>query len=84
MRCEADEPTSIRLRAGQVDEERLGLLDRHGPLDRPSALSATSVDRLLDPEFALAGTTSHRWSPCHCRSSRKVKQCIVEWDRVSG
>jgi hypothetical protein len=32
MRCEADEQTSIRLRAGQVDEERLGLLDRHGPL----------------------------------------------------
>ncbi len=30
MRCEADEQTSIRLRAGHVDEERLGLLDWHG------------------------------------------------------
>ena len=60
MRCEADEQTSIRLRAGQVDEEKLGLLDRHGPLDRPSAASVTSVDRFFDPGRALAGATSHR------------------------
>jgi len=65
MRCEVDEQTSIRLRAGHVEEERLGFLDRHGPLDRSSAVSALSVDRLGDPGRALAGTNSHRYSPCH-------------------
>ena len=42
MGREADERTSIRLRAGHVDEERLGFLDR-GALDRPSAISAITV-----------------------------------------
>jgi hypothetical protein len=84
MRREADEQTSIRLGAGHVDEERLGFLDRHGSLDRPSAISATTVDRLGDPGRALAGTNGHHCSPCHGRSSGKVQRCIVERDRASG
>jgi hypothetical protein len=84
MRCEADEQPSIRVGAGHVDEEKLGFLDRHGPLDRPSAVSAFSIDRLLDPGRALAGTNRHHCSPCHGRISRKVQRCIVERDRAAG